>query len=692
MATGIILGVKKNMVSENLLSLETSPYLLQHKDNPVHWQPWNSEVLEQARKLDKPILLSIGYAASHWCHVMAHESFENQDIADLMNERFINIKVDREERPDIDTIYQAALAATGQPGGWPLTMFLTPDGKPFWGGTYFPAEAGLGRAAFPEIVVGVAHSYHNDREKIVANVDALGDILQNLVAPQGKADNPLSISSLDQAAERALKLVDTVNGGTQGSPKFPQPTFFELLWRAYKRSGTVGYKRAVVHTLTRICQGGIYDHLAGGFARYSTDHEWLAPHFEKMLYDNALLLGLLTKVWRHEQNPLFAERISETIEWVLRDLWHKGDDKSGAFYSSFDADSEGEEGLFYLWDESEIDQILGHETSDFKRAYNVRVHGNWQGKNILHRSLTSELGNQAWEQKLSTARGKLLAVREKRIAPGRDDKVLADWNGMMISALAEAGATFNQHRWIIFAEKAFNFIVENMTSSEDRLFHSWCNGQAQHPAVLEDYAAMSQAALTLFELTGKENYLLQTVKWAAVLDQYYIDQKGGGYFMTASDTPDLIARSKPMADNATPSGNGLMMEVLAKLYHLTGNPSYQSKAEGIIKAMVTDSPEHLIHQAAVVNGFEILVNPINIAIIGDPIEQGSMELLSEISNYDIPNRIIHFSSPNISLPDRHPAKGKTQMDGLATAYICPGNSCGLPINDKQRLKEALSTL
>ncbi|MCW9034551.1 MAG: thioredoxin domain-containing protein [Rhodospirillales bacterium] len=680
------------MTSKNLLDQETSPYLLQHKDNPVHWMPWGTEALDKAKEIDKPILLSIGYAACHWCHVMAHESFENPEIAALMNEHFINIKVDREERPDVDAIYQAALAATGQAGGWPLTMFLTPEGKPFWGGTYFPATANYGRAGFPEVVIGVSHSYHADKEKILENVKDLHKALENLVAPQPKNSSVLTLSSLDQAAEKALGYVDTVNGGTQGSPKFPQPTFFEVLWRAFKRTGISGYQRVVTHTMTRVCQGGIYDHLGGGFARYSTDHEWLAPHFEKMLYDNALLIGLLTSLWRQTNDPLFAKRIEETITWASRDLWHDDSENRGGFYSSFDADSDGEEGLFYIWDESEIDKILGDESSDFKRAYNVRQQGNWEGKNILHRSLTAELGDEDWENKLTASREKLFAEREKRNHPSRDDKILADWNGMMISSLAEAGAAFDRPEWIEKSENAFSFIVENLTGPEGRLFHSWCDGHAQHPAVLEDYAAMSDAALTLFEFTGNETYLVQVVKWMSILDSQYLDSKNGGYFMTAEDTPHLIARSKPTADNAVPSGNGILLRVLAKMFHLTGDASYKEKAEGILKAVVADTPEHLIHQGAILNGFEVLASPVNIAVIAEIEDERAKELINEITHWDIPNRIIYFSPPQNNLPSTHPAAGKTQLNKKPTVYICPGNTCGLPITEKERLKEALSTL
>src|SRR5437588_1393500 len=408
-------------MDRNRLGEETSPYLLQHKDNPVHWQPWAPETLAAAKAEDKPILLSVGYAACHWCHVMAHESFENPAIAAQMNDRFINIKVDREERPDLDAIYQNALALMGEQGGWPLTMFLTPEGEPFWGGTYYPPEPRWGRPGFPQVLDAISTAYKQDRDNVMKNVVALREALKRLEQPQ--AGESVAPELLNQIAERLLREVDPLNGGIGHAPKFPQCGIFELLWRAWKRTRREPYREAVIRTLTTISQGGIYDHLGGGFARYSTDARWLVPHFEKMLYDNAELTSLLTLVWQDNKRPLYRERIDETLCWVNREMVAPG----GGFASSLDADSEHEEGKFYVWSEIEIDQVLGQRAALFKRFYDVTAEGNWEEKNILNRSTAPEPADEETERELATCRALLLQAREHRVRPAWDDKVLADW-------------------------------------------------------------------------------------------------------------------------------------------------------------------------------------------------------------------------------------------------------------------------
>src|SRR3974390_2153508 len=370
------------MMDRNRLGEETSPYLLQHKDNPVHWQAWSDETLAAAKVAGKPILLSIGYAACHWCHVMAHESFENPQIAERMNELFVNIKVDREERPDLDTIYQLALALMGEQGGWPLTMFLTPDGEPFWGGTYFPPEQRWGRPGFPQVLEAMSDAYMQDRDKVAKNVVALREALQKLRRPA--RGSSITRAQLDPIAERLLREVDQLHGGIGTAPKFPQAGIFELFWRAWKRTGQTPYRDAVVKALDAMCQGGIYDHLGGGFARYSTDARWLVPHFEKMLYDNAELVDLLTLVWQETKNPLYRQRVNETLAWVEREMRTE----RGGFASSLDADSEHEEGKFYVWSEAEIDAVLGDRATLFKRFYDVTPEGNWEGHTILNRIAT----------------------------------------------------------------------------------------------------------------------------------------------------------------------------------------------------------------------------------------------------------------------------------------------------------------
>jgi uncharacterized protein len=673
-------------MSTNLLGEETSPYLLQHKDNPVHWRAWDREALDLAKSEDKPILLSIGYSACHWCHVMAHESFEDGAIAALMNERFVNIKVDREERPDLDSIYQSALNLLGQQGGWPLTMFLTPDGEPFWGGTYFPATAMYGRPGFPDILVGISDTYQGERDKVDQNVTALRDALDKMATTA--AGDGLTMDRLDEAARSALGIVDPVRGGTTGAPKFPQPSFFRFLWRAYRRSGAGVYREAVTVTLDNLCQGGIYDHLGGGFARYSTDDRWLAPHFEKMLYDNALLIELLSETWRETQNPLYEVRIRETIEWALRAMKVGGDGADGdfAFASAFDADSEGEEGKFYVWDAAEIDSLLGDRAAAFKEAYDVAPGGNWEGHSILNRSHALALADAATEAALATDRQVLFEVRAGRIPPGRDDKALADWNGLMVAALAEAGATFAEAGWIAAAESTFAFVRQQMTV-DGRLRHTWCAGQSRHGAVLDDYADMARAALLLAEVTGNNSYIDQARDWVAIADAHYWDAAGSGYFFTPDDADDLITRSKTAHDNAVPSGNGIMVEVLARLFHATGETAYRDRALAIVEGFAGDSPNHLISQPTLMMGYELLEKAVQVVIVGE--DDQARALAQAALACPVPTRLLTRIAPDATLPAGHPATGKGQVGGDATAYVCIGQTCGLPITDPAALAEAM---
>ena len=673
-------------MSTNRLGEETSPYLLQHKDNPVHWRPWDREALDLAKSADKPILLSIGYSACHWCHVMAHESFEDGAIAALMNERFVNIKVDREERPDLDSIYQSALNLLGQHGGWPLTMFLTPDGEPFWGGTYFPATAMYGRPGFPDILVGISDTFHGERDKVDQNVTALRDALDKMATTA--AGSGLTSDRLDEAARSALGIVDPVRGGTTGAPKFPQPSFFRFLWRAYRRSGAGVYREAVTVTLDNLCQGGIYDHLGGGFARYSTDDRWLAPHFEKMLYDNALLIELLSEAWRETRNPLYEVRIRETIEWALREMkvGTDGADGAFAFASAFDADSEGVEGKFYVWNAAEIDSLLGDKAAAFKEAYDVAPGGNWEGHSILNRSHALALADDATEASLAADRRLLFEVRAGRIPPGRDDKALADWNGLMIAALAEAGATFGEADWIAAAETTFAFVRQQMTI-DGRLRHTWCAGQARHGAVLDDYADMARAALVLGEVTGKNSYIDYARDWTAIADDHYWDAAGGGYFFTPDDADDLITRSKSAHDNAVPSGNGIMVEVLARLFHASGETAYRDRALAIIDGFAGDSPNHLINQPTLMMGYELLETAVQVVIVGD--DDQAHALATAALACPVPTRLLTRIAPDAALPAGHPAAGKGQVGGVATAYVCIGQTCGLPITDPAALAEAM---
>ena len=669
-------------MTQNRLASETSPYLLQHADNPVHWNPWGPEALAMAKQENKPILLSIGYAACHWCHVMAHESFENDDIAALMNELFVNIKVDREERPDIDSIYMHSLALLGQQGGWPLTMFLTPDGEPFWGGTYFPPESRYGRPGFPEVLKTI-HGYWKDKpDDIAKNVTTLRDAIANMASSRHGGD--VSLDVIERSAQRLAQEFDKVNGGIGTAPKFPNPSILELLWRTYKRCGHADLRDTVLLTLRRMSQGGIYDHLGGGFARYSVDAIWLAPHFEKMLYDNAQLLDLLLWAWQETGDQLFAERIRETVEWTVREMVAEG----SGFAATLDADSEGEEGKFYVWSAEEIDNLLGDDASLFKEAYDAKPSGNWEGKIILNRNAATRDFSKEEEATLAACRTILLSARDRRIRPGWDDKVLADWNGLMISAMAEAGAVFERPDWIDAAKNAFAFVRDRMVS-DGRLHHSYRAGQLKHTGTLDDYAGMIRAALVIHQITGDQGSLAVAEDWAHVLDRYYWDNDSGGYFFTAEDAEALIVRTKSAADNATPSGNGMMVSALAQLFFLTGKAAYREKADATVAAFSGELSQNFFPLAALLSGVEKLQCGQQIVIIGNRQEGGCQNLLKSVFSQSLPNRVLSVIAPEDELPISHPAFGKQQQDGKATAYVCVGSICSLPLTTGNDLSAAL---
>ena len=674
-------------MNRNLLDQETSPYLLQHRTNPVHWQPWGTDALRAAQEGNKPILLSIGYSACHWCHVMAHESFEDEAIAGVMNDLFINIKVDREERPDLDVIYQSALALMGEQGGWPLTMFLTPEGEPFWGGTYFPATPRYGRPAFPDLLKQISNTFESQKERIAESVGALKTALEQLSKPAGGPG--LSLPLLDEAAAIAHGVTDPIWGGTHGAPKFPQVSFFQFLWRSHLRTGKKDYADSVALLLERMCQGGIYDHIGGGFARYSTDEIWLAPHFEKMLYDNAQLIELMADVWRVTKNPLLEIRIGETIDWCLREMIV--DDKTGegfAFASALDADAEGEEGRFTVWSADQIDSILGENSERFKATYDVTPGGNWEGKNILNRNANDEtrkLADDAFETMLAGCRAALLKVRDKRVWPERDHKALVDWNAMMIAALAHSGSLLGRNDWIEHAKTVFDFVCHNMIE-DGRFRHSWRDGKARHKAVLDDYAHMIRAALGLYEATASVVYLDQAEAWMTIVNGRYWDENGGGYFLSADDTTDVITRSKTIADNAVPSGNGVMTEVLARLYLLSGNEHYRDQAERLIRTFSSSQARNLVSLPSLMMGFEILDRALSVVIVGD-----DDDLLRAARETAPPWRVILRLAPGTDLPQGHPASGKTQTD-KPTAFVCAAGTCSLPVTSAEDLRDQLAKL
>ncbi|MBC7952088.1 MAG: thioredoxin domain-containing protein [Rhodospirillaceae bacterium] len=665
----------------NRLAGETSPYLLQHKTNPVEWWPWGPEAMAEAKATNRPILLSVGYAACHWCHVMAHESFENPEIAQLMNNSFINVKVDREERPDLDTIYQQALGMMGQHGGWPLTMFLTPAGEPFWGGTYFPPTPRYGRPAFPEIIRAVTQAWTGTPDKVMENVGALkSGLAQNNRNP---AAAELSLDMLDQGAKHLAQAVDTEYGGLRGAPKFPQTGVFDFLWRAGLRTGDEALKEAVTLTLDRMSYGGIYDHLGGGFMRYCTEETWLVPHFEKMLYDNAQLIELLTLVWQDTGETLYQTRVAETVEWVLRDMTAEG----GAFAATVDADSEGHEGKFYTWTATEIDQLLEADAARwFKQAYDVRPEGNWEGTTILHRNHQPQ--PVGVEDILADARAVLWREREARIHPGRDDKILADWNGMMIAALANASFVFSMPRWLDAARVAYETVRTRMALPGARLAHSMRFGRFRPIGLVDDLAHMARAALALHEITGEPELVEHARAWVDAAERHHWDAGSGGYFQAADDADDIIVRVKPIHDSAVPSANGIMVQVLARLAQITGDNQYRSRADATLDAFSGLVPEHFANMTALLAGFEQLAEPVQVVVVGEPEQNDTQALLRAVAETSLPTRVLE-QVDGIVLPAGHPAHGKGAVDGQATAYVCRGFTCSPPVTDAAALRDQL---
>jgi uncharacterized protein YyaL (SSP411 family) len=672
---------------ENLLRHEASPYLLQHADNPVHWRPWGAAALAESVASDRPILLSVGYAACHWCHVMAHESFEDAETAALMNALYVCIKVDREERPDIDHLYMSALHALGEQGGWPLTMFLTPAGDPFWGGTYFPPEPRWGRPSFRQVLRGVADAFRTQHDAVRQNVVGLRDTLARMSAP--RPGDPPGPALLRRTAASLLRSTDPDLGGLRGAPKFPNPAMFRFLWQEAQRSGTAGGAEAVHLLLRRMSQGGIYDHLGGGYARYSTDAEWLVPHFEKMLYDNAQLLELLALAHAAAPDPLYAERAAETAGWLERDMTAERVDGRAAFAASEDADSEGEEGRFYVWTAAEIDAALGPDADAFKAAYDVTQAGNWEGHSILRRVA----GPLAEDEEAALARGrtKLFARRAGRVRPGRDDKVLADWNGLVIAALAGASAVFGRPDWLRRAEDAFAFVRAVMPGSDGRVQHAWRRGRVTAAGLLDDHASMARAALALFEATGDATYLDAATGWAEAAERWFA-APDGGWFITAADAADVplgaAARPRVPSDNATPSGLGLMAEVFARLYHLTGAEVFRTRARTAIAAF-GGLGDRLTACPTLLAAADLLDDATVAVIAGAPDLPATQALLAAALAAPDPATVVLRAPTADALPSGHPAHGKTVPPGRALAYVCRGGVCGLPIEEAAQLAAAL---
>jgi uncharacterized protein len=668
---------------ENRLAHETSPYLLQHKDNPVDWWAWGPEALAEAKRSNKPILLSVGYAACHWCHVMAHESFEDDATARVMNELFVNIKVDREERPDIDQIYMAALHHLGEQGGWPLTMFLTPDGEPIWGGTYFPNTSRYGRPGFVDVLREIARLFRDEPQKIEHNRAALMERLAGAARKAGTVT--IGAAELDNAAQQLGGLIDPMNGGTRGAPKFPQAALFELLWRAGLRTGEARYFAAVEITLDHICDGGIYDHLGGGFSRYSVDERWLVPHFEKMLYDNAQLLELLAIAYLRFGKPLYRQRAHETVAWLRREMTTE----EGAFSASLDADSEGEEGKFYVWSYDEIIKQLGIEDGEFfARHYDVTPQGNFEGHNILNR-LKPLPRSAEDEARLAALRAKLLAARATRVRPGLDDKVLADWNGLMIAALANASLMCGEPSWLDIAQRAFSFIARTMTRG-DRLGHAWRQGQLKFPGLASDFAAMIRAALALYEATGGQGYLDQALMWQRALDRDYINADTGAYYLTAADAEGLVIRPAATADEATPNHNAVAAQNLIRLALLAGDDTWRQRADRLIAAIAPQAVENLYMHMALFNAIDLRLRAAEIVVTGEGARADA--LLAAARGLPPLDRIVFHARTADAMRPSHPALQQVRAAAGPTAFVCIGETCSLPVTDPGGLTRAIEAV
>jgi uncharacterized protein YyaL (SSP411 family) len=571
----------------NQLSREISPYLLQHADNPVNWQPWGPEALRRAKEEQKPIFLSIGYSACHWCHVMAHESFEDAGVAELLNREFVSIKVDREERPDLDQVYMEAVQAMTGQGGWPMSVFLTPDQKPFFGGTYWPREARGGMPGFIDVAAAVAAAWRDRRDDVLRQAEQAVDYLQQ---PRfaGSKSAELTAAPLEAAESNCHQAFDPRFGGFGGAPKFPHATELKLLLARWRKSRRDDLLEMVTVTLDRMAAGGIYDQLGGGFHRYSVDDQWLVPHFEKMLYDNAMLADCYLTAWEATRREDYRRIVRETLDYVLRDMT----DPSSGFYSAEDADSEGEEGKFYVWTPQEIEAVLGRDrAAAFGKVYDVSAAGNFEGHNILNLSkpiaiCAKMLGRDEAELEVELAadRRALLAARSSRVRPGRDDKVLVSWNGLMITAFARAGAALDEPRYRAAAACAADFILKELRDSAGRLLHCWRAGQARHLAFLDDYASLCNALIALYETQSDPRWLNEAVKLADGILAQFMDADQGGFFYTANDHEPLIARKKELFDAPVPSSTGLAVTALLRLSRYAGRDDFRRAAEETLRA------------------------------------------------------------------------------------------------------------
>jgi uncharacterized protein len=677
----------------NRLIHETSPYLLQHAHNPVDWFAWGEEALAAARAEDKPIFLSIGYSACHWCHVMEHESFEDPETAALMNEKFVNIKVDREERPDLDAIYMDAVQAMTGQGGWPMSVWLTPDGQPFHGGTYYPNETRYGMPSFQQVIRAVDEAYRTQRERVAGQAQRLTEMLTrtaSLSAPEG---GEIGSDVLLDALQQMRQYFDDDEGGFGSQPKFPQPMTLDFALSQYKRTGDLDALYMVELTLEKMAKGGIYDQLGGGFHRYSVDGYWLVPHFEKMLYDNAQLLRTYLHAWQVTQRPLYRRVVEETIDYVLREMTSP----AGGFYSTQDADSEGHEGKFFVWTPAEIESILEpHTAGIFESYYGVSERGNFEGKNILSVVRTPEnladrfrIGTSDVEQALADARSQLFEARELRVKPARDEKVLTEWNGLMIHALAECGVVLGRNDALQAAVKAADFILEHMSQPDGRLLRSYKDGRARLNAYLEDYAALNRGLLALHEATFDLRWLGEATRLMQVIFEQFHDSQNGGFFQTGVDHEVLVARRKDVVDNAIPSGNSLAAEVLLRLAVFLDKDAYRREAGRILlmlKDAMASQPTGFGRMLGVLDAY--LAPSREVAVAGDLADEATQALLAVVYARYLPHTVLGLKRPGEEsmLPL---LQGRDLVDGRPAAYVCENYACRLPVTTPEELGRLL---
>jgi hypothetical protein len=678
----------------NRLANETSPYLRQHAENPVDWYAWGEEALGRAKAEDKPILLSVGYSACHWCHVMAHESFEHQPTANMMNELFINIKVDREERPDVDDIYMQAVVALSGHGGWPMTVFLTPDGRPFYGGTYYPREPRHGMPAFREVLAGVAEAYRHRRQQVEEAANNLTQALNRELLGIGGNTSDLNADLLTTAYKGIGQSFDRMRGGFGSAPKFPQPMNLEFLLRAFVRTGDPDALHWVTFTLKKMARGGMYDQLGGGFHRYSVDSIWLVPHFEKMLYDNAQLSRLYLHAWQVTGETFYKTIAVEIYDYILREMTSP----EGGFYSATDADSEGEEGKFFIWSKQEIEAILGAEAEVAIEYWGVSRGGNFEGHNILNVPNDDEviaerlkLTVEELRAKIAVCKDKLYAHRTQRVHPGLDDKILTGWNGLMLASLAEAARVLDRKDYREAARKSGTFLLWVMSARDGRLYRSHKNGMSKINATLEDYACLIDGLLELYQTTFDEQWFTEARRLTDHVLAHFAAQDSG-FFDTSDDHETLITRPRNMQDNAIPSGNAMIAKSLIRLAAYTGEARYDEAARKTLGLLTTAFKQYPQAFGEGLSAVDMLVSGLDeVAIIGSPDSAETKALLDVAQKPLRPNVITALSPVDVPAGSSIPLLSyRTLRNGKPTVYVCRHFACAHPVNTPQETQELLS--